>query len=285
MGMEISDAAAVWSSLQALLAEYSWVSRLIALTAFILLMVTVVAWLYSGEIQNTEIGPLAIRGSDSVDRGQFFGPKPVVANNIDGKRALCTFWIKYTTRGGRQVHRRIWEGRLRFGQVGRRYTFAPGDLIGFWNQPRHDTIQACLMKAGLPADPPSMFAERTEPFDIRAWIKDVDYEVASLSKEEFEAIRRSHAAVIESAISEYEGRKVRAAGNERRTRALHESRFYKAMPDLSQDARVYMRMRFDIHPWYALTKHPDREVKTTAWLTVLTSVFAMLMQIMYNGLK
>lgn len=273
-----------WAGVVDFLRGYEWLTKLASLTAFILLMVTVVAWLYSGEIQNTEIGPLAVRGSDSIDKGQLFGPKPIVTNVIDGKKALCSLWVNYTTRGGVQVHKRLWEGRLQFGQIGRRYSFAQSDVIGFWNHPRYDTVRAYLADAGLPADSPSMFADTQEPFDIKQVIKDSEYEVVAVSKEDFEVLQQSHSTFLEGSIRDYTARKDATKNNAHRMKALHASRHYKSMPDLAQEARVYMRMRFEIHPWYVLTKHPDREVKTTAWLTVLTSLFAIFMQLIYNGL-
>ncbi len=44
-----------------------------------------------------------------------------------------------------------------------------------------------------------------------------------------------------------------------------------------------IRLSFRIDPIYLLTAHPDREVKTSAWLTLLTSFFAVIMQIMFGG--
>jgi len=44
-----------------------------------------------------------------------------------------------------------------------------------------------------------------------------------------------------------------------------------------------IRLSFRIDPIYLLTAHPDREVKTSAWLTLLTSFFAVIMQILFGG--
>jgi hypothetical protein len=40
----------------------------------------------------------------------------------------------------------------------------------------------------------------------------------------------------------------------------------------------YIKLEFSHEPWFVLTRHPDRELKMTAWLTVLTSMFAVLME-------
>jgi len=43
------------------------------------------------------------------------------------------------------------------------------------------------------------------------------------------------------------------------------------------------KFHFPIDPYFLLYKHPDTNVRTTAWLTVLTSVFALFMQLIYSG--
>lgn len=44
-----------------------------------------------------------------------------------------------------------------------------------------------------------------------------------------------------------------------------------------------VKFHFPIDPHFLLYKHPDTNVRTTAWLTVLTSVFALFMQLIYAG--
>lgn len=44
-----------------------------------------------------------------------------------------------------------------------------------------------------------------------------------------------------------------------------------------------VKFHFPIDPHFLLYKHPDTNVRTTAWLTVLTSVFALFMQLIYGG--
>jgi hypothetical protein len=54
--------------------------------------------------------------------------------------------------------------------------------------------------------------------------------------------------------------------------------------DLTKPERIglLVKFHFPINPYFLLYKHPDTNVKTTAWLTVLTSVFALFMQLMFN---
>ena len=44
-----------------------------------------------------------------------------------------------------------------------------------------------------------------------------------------------------------------------------------------------IKFHFPINPYFLLYRHPDTNVRTTAWLTVLTSVFALFMQLIYSG--
>lgn len=44
-----------------------------------------------------------------------------------------------------------------------------------------------------------------------------------------------------------------------------------------------VKFHFPINPHFLLYRHPDTNVRTTAWLTVLTSVFALFMQLIFSG--
>jgi hypothetical protein len=41
----------------------------------------------------------------------------------------------------------------------------------------------------------------------------------------------------------------------------------------------YIRFQFSNDPLFVLRKHPDRDVRMTAWLTVLTSLFALALEL------
>lgn len=56
-----------------------------------------------------------------------------------------------------------------------------------------------------------------------------------------------------------------------------------AQPYEVSHGETAIRLAFPINPVYLLTAHPDREVKASAWLTLLTSFFAVVMQIFFGG--
>lgn len=50
-----------------------------------------------------------------------------------------------------------------------------------------------------------------------------------------------------------------------------------------QELGLAVKFHFPIDPYFLLYRHPDTNVRTTAWLTVLTSVFALFMQLIYSA--
>jgi hypothetical protein len=75
----------------------------------------------------------------------------------------------------------------------------------------------------------------------------------------------------------------------RRYKSVQGSKFHRALGEAHlgqfrepEVVGLVMRFNFPIDPYFLLYKHPDTNVKTTAWLTVLTSVFALFMQLMFT---
>jgi hypothetical protein len=55
----------------------------------------------------------------------------------------------------------------------------------------------------------------------------------------------------------------------------------EALP-VSVDVHSYvLRIHFSASPWFLLFMHPDRDVKATGWLTLLTSLFAVLTEFLF----
>lgn len=75
-----------------------------------------------------------------------------------------------------------------------------------------------------------------------------------------------------------------------RFRKLQQSGISRAMSGVAetklqepQAIGLVTKFHFPIDPYFLLYRHPDTNVRTTAWLTVLTSVFALFMQLIYGG--
>ena len=134
-------------------------------------------------------------------------------------------------------------------------------------------------------DSPALFSVGTTPKDVTGPIAAyVEREAAetrliALSTKVSDDIAREHARFFREQFEKFS--------------RIPEKRFFpltaraeasKRLPNLTEDAHYFVEMKFSILPWYVLMDHPDGQVKTTAWLTVLTSIFAMVMQFMYNGI-
>ncbi|MCC6789595.1 MAG: hypothetical protein IT547_17320 [Hyphomonadaceae bacterium] len=64
----------------------------------------------------------------------------------------------------------------------------------------------------------------------------------------------------------------------RRVRML----FAKAKDDATAEPHSYMvRIHFPLNPYFLLFIHPDKDVKATGWLTLLTSLFAVLTEFLF----
>lgn len=53
-------------------------------------------------------------------------------------------------------------------------------------------------------------------------------------------------------------------------------------PEVEVDVHAYLvRIHFSANPMFLLFSHPDRDVKATGWLTLLTSLFALLTEFLF----
>jgi hypothetical protein len=100
-------------------------------------------------------------------------------------------------------------------------------------------------------------------------------EIIGIPEDVWTDLAKAHRTVIATSMRRF--------GNENKRRKnktrMMDWRSYKQLPDLAQDCNIYMRMHFSANP----LGHPDPQVKTTAWMTVLTSLFALLSTWLYQG--
>jgi hypothetical protein len=101
-------------------------------------------------------------------------------------------------------------------------------------------------------------------------------EIVGVSQEIWSELADSHKLVVVELMKKYANVKKRKRFY-LRPKEKHPD--YVKIPDFAQPASIYMRMHFTANP----LNHPDPQVKTTAWMTLLTSAFALFMQWLYNG--
>lgn len=250
---------------------------------FIAIVVTLFAilLLYGGNLQNTNIGPIAIRSRVQTAPTYFKAPRDIVTSVLEGKTVQCTFYMSYVDNRGKTKLVRISPKRftLKLSALSRRLAFHRGDMFGFWN-PAHDSgLQDSFVESGYPTAPEDnaffMSLERTD--DLLRRRQGDDDEIVTVSTDVLAEIAKGHRDFLRRAMNRFQKFYVRSNG--RTPKNFRKAAPYLDLPDFAQDSNLYMRMHFSPNP---LT-HPDPQVKTTAWLTVLTSLFALLIQWLYAG--
>ncbi len=256
-------------------------SRTVILFIAIIVTLFAILLLYGGNLQNTNIGPIALRSRVQTAPTFFKAPRDIVTSVLEGKTVKCTFYISYVDNRGKTKLARISSKRftLKLSALSRRLAFHRGDMFGFWN-PAHDGgLQDAFVESGFPTAPEDnaffMSTERSD--ELLKKKQGDDDEIVTVSAEVLNEIAMGHRDFLRTTMRRFQKFYVRSNG--RTPKNFKKAAPYLDLPDFAQDANLYMRMHFSPNP---LT-HPDPQVKTTAWLTVLTSLFALLIQWVYAG--
>ena len=250
---------------------------------FLAIFVTLAAilLLYGGNLQNTNIGPISLRSRVQTAPNYFKAPRDIVGSVLEGKSVRCTFYLSYLDNRGKSQLTRIGKQSFVFklSALNKRLTFNKGDIFGYWNSTYDKSLQDAFVESGIPTNPQdkSFFVsvDRSDAA-LREHAGDDD-EIIAISSIVWEKIARAHSDLQKDKLSRFRHFYVRPNGRTRKS--FKRAGAYLDLPDFAQDANIYMRMHFNPNP---LT-HPDPQVKTTAWLTVLTSLFALLTQWLYVG--
>jgi hypothetical protein len=221
----------------------------------VLFIVWLIALIYSGEVQRSLSGPIEFRPpSRPLDEKVIQAPRAVIPPKLDGLWATCSFYLVYLDARGRSVQRPVYKRHMQLTVLPRRLTARP-DLATLMIKEAYEGVENLTFDhvaepesegvclAGSIADTITANAQR----ELRKPI------------ERLERIKR---------IPIY--------------RVFRREDAAKRRPAPDHEATIQFKMRFHTNPWFVLSAHPDREVKTTAWLTVLTSIFALAMQLMYG---
>lgn len=253
-------------------------TRTAALILFIVATLIAILLLYGGNLQNANIGPLTLRSRGTGARTLFQAPRTIVTSALEAKTLKCTFHFKYRDR--RKRPRVVQLGKpmhFKLDALNKRLSWSRADIFGFWNQAHNEGLHTAFIESGLPLAPQDKHLFVTHPPGddvLQAMISD-DGEIVGVSQDVWNDLARAHSEIIRRRMrqfQQFQKRRKGAGGFE--TKAP-----YLEVPDFDQDANIYVRFHFSPNP---LT-HPDPQVKTTAWLTVLTSLFALLTQWLYVG--
>ena len=232
------------------------VGKAAMLLGLVLAIVSIVAFIYTGSVSRNLIGPIDIvppRGQIAKDVLQI--PNALVSANLSGLHAECTFFMTYQDSRGRSCKRRIIAKPLQITVVGRRLSAPPRN-------------QSPLMIVDAYQHVPNLTFDNVEV---------IDGENIAVDPEVGQTIMSGALKQLKRPIAQLEGaRKIPFYSD------LRAGDLAKHRPAQDKEPLIYMQMRFPFDPYFVLFRHPDREVKTTAWLTVLTSIFALFMQLVYG---
>lgn len=274
-------------------AHHWWVIRTLVLVLFIPATLFAILLLYGGKVQNKNIGPLALRGLSSKTP-ILQAPRTIVSSELEAKKVRCTFYLQYLDRRGRPKLRRLARSKkfiFKLSALNKRYSLERSDMIGFWNMTNWSSLHTGMIE-NIPyekADTSILLNEDLDEAAVRKLFpRPPQGEIVSIPENDLKEIAQSHRDEILYRLRAFGKFKqkwdAKRKKEEKRKKPPPESKFsdateYKDLPDLAKDANIFVRMHFSANP---LT-HPDEQVKTTAWLTVLTSLFALLSTWLYQG--
>lgn len=296
MGQPVETLNSLVVQFTTVVAPYQALLKFAGLLALVLLMVSVIGLLYSGDVQNAKLGPVSFRyrPNAQLSANTLLGPPTIISNALDQKRAQCTIIFSYKDKRNRSKTVKVWHGHVQLAQSKREArTAEPDDLISFWNRAHNDELDGRIEELnirpskGIFSLPPIAEDGRTIPAFIQDYYKNENDDTTTIQAPEgiFKSISASYRIHVVELLNRFEGAKKRNQKVPWGKKDKNATEFaeYKQLPEFTEDAHFYLEMRFSILPWTVLTSHPDGQVKTTAWLTVLTSIFAMVMQYFYNG--
>lgn len=254
-------------------------ARAVGLTIIVYLTIRVIASVYSGDKQNSQLGPIGIRphSAQRLDRSTIVLPRLLMPMNMDGVHATVKIYYGYLDARGKRCKRLVHTHRdARINVSPTRLNRVASTIYG-QEIPDVATADVCFPAVELEVTPDAMPAtpDRAREYAelhriIENWSEDDDAVLISLHADEHETIKDNREQFIVG-----EANKVLAARSGNAIQRWLNREIPKKRPNVV--GSYFVKLEFSHNPWFVLTRHPDRELKMTAWLTVLTSAFALIM--------
>jgi hypothetical protein len=232
--------------------------KAVLLVVFALVTLMILGDIYRGEIQNT-LHRVRLIGNPTQDehyRTSVQVPKRMVGSTLDGVFSNILIYYRYRDHRGRLKTKRLAGYRAKFRI---RQTFAAATAVGHEADHQYTDDEKVLLAKELP-----------------------DLEAPPHRDSEIVAMARSRVDYINAL---WEARMARADNLYGKLDQSAVGRFFHGVrkAELVQPEKVglVMKFHFPINPYFLLYKHPETNVRSTAWLTVLTSLFAIFMQLVY----
>lgn len=261
---------------------YSTPFRLFCLLLFVLCTIWVIAKIYSGDLQNAERGPIAIRrhSANSIPSDTIIIPRSLVPLSMDGVQARCTFMYVYDGHRGKRQHAKLLTRNMRLSVAAsnlRNLTdTAKGNEVPdvgteevFW--PILDLETETPTEGYTTPDRAQDYARVNRVHE--RWSGDDTLQLISLSESVMSDVRQAREDFIADRVGN-----LRASKSNNLVQRVRHSGAASKRPGAV--GNYYLKFQFSNDPGFVLMRHPDRDVRMTAWLTVLTSIFALAMELL-----
>lgn len=254
-------------------------ARAAGLIIIVYFTIRVIASVYSGDKQNSQMGPVGIRPhvARRLDRDTIMLPRLLMPMNMDGVSARLKLFYAYANARGKRCKQLVYvlnNARIAVtpSALGRVQATVYGQEV-----PDVATADVCFPAIDMDRAPEEMPATPDRAIDyvrlhnlVESWHEDDNAPLISMHAEELEQIKSAREDFIVTSA-----RRVALAREGNSFQRWIKKGAAERRPNVI--GSYYIKLEFSHDPWFVLTKHPDRDLKMTAWLTVLTSMFALAM--------
>lgn len=261
------------------------IARALGMIGLVLLTIWVIALVYSGYAQDSVLGPIAIRPHTNrrLGEGTVVFDQSKYPFQMDGVEATCQVFYQYEDSAGKTQRVPVLGPRelkmhIRVSPIpsdtSTRYGFESNDDVGALP---HGSVTFPNFEAQTVPDSiaptPTTVREYVEKNALEPlWTEDDEAPVISLGPAQVDLIAEARAAHIEARAQKWlDSQKPGFLSGMSRAQATRER--------ANVFGSYYIKMQFSKRPDFVLFRHPNKELKMTAWLTLLTSFFSLAMDL------
>lgn len=260
-------------------------ARAAGMVALVLLTIWVIALVYNGYAQDSVISPVGLKAHTNrrLGEGTIVFDQARYPFAMDGVEATCRVYYQYEDRDGRtrrfpvtertslKLHIRV---SAMTADANTHFGFENGGAVGelpqgaVWYPPIDVTTPPETIEPT-----PATVAEYIEANGLVAkWTEDDDAPIVSIGPTLLELLSEERKSLIlQRAKTWIETQTPGIFNNMRRANATKER--------ANAFGSYYLKLQFSKRPDFVLFQHPNKELKMTAWLTVLTSLFSIAMDL------
>lgn len=260
-------------------------ARAVGMLLLVLLTIWVIALVYSGYAQDSVLGPVAIRAHTNkrLGEGTIVFDQTKYPFQMDGVEATCQVFYQYEDSAGRTRRVTVLGPRelkmhIRVSPIpsdpATQYGFETRDEVAALPQSSvtYPTFETQTIPDSIGPTPDTVRgyveANALEPL----WTEDDEAPVISLGPAQLDLITEARKAhIIERAQKWQESQKSSLFSGLNRSQATKDR--------ANVFGSYYVKMQFSKRPDFVLFRHPNKELKMTAWLTLLTSFFSLAMDL------